>query len=122
MKAFGANLLGSKLPSTHEIQRLITNTPCLQQRTVPQIRTWLHTKRKILSLDKQDDSPKKSPQKRNRIPNTIYLLFAENIAEKKIPTLQECYASYSKSPTLDKYNPTELQNFVKKAIDGAYSL
>lgn len=117
MNAFENDLSESKLPSSFKIRELINKTPCLQSRTVPQIRTWLHSKRKILYGERGDNSQEQSPQRRNTIPNTIYLLFARHIAEKKVPTLQDCYATYSKSPTLDKYNPKEIQDLVKKVIE-----
>ncbi|XP_066585638.1 uncharacterized protein [Prorops nasuta] len=44
--AFGKSLnKGSQMPHSREIQELIISTPCLQQRNVAQIRTWLHLQR-----------------------------------------------------------------------------
>ncbi|XP_044757076.1 uncharacterized protein LOC123315447 [Coccinella septempunctata] len=116
MNAFGNTLGEGKLPSSHQIQQLINSTPCLRKRTVPQIRTWLHSKKKILLSDKSETSTSHSQQRRNSIPNTIYLLFADNIAKKVVPTLEDCYTMYARSPSLNRYNPSEILNLVKEAI------
>lgn len=117
MNKFGPLLLDSKIPSTHQIQDLISRTPCLRNRTVPQIRTWLHNKKKILESDKNVSPAQVTSTKRNSIPSVIYLLFADHISKKKIPTMEECYAMYGRSPSLSKFNPEEISNLVKDAIN-----
>lgn len=41
-KEFHSDLLNSKLPSTKDILRIKLNNPALKDRSVAQIRTWIH--------------------------------------------------------------------------------
>lgn len=117
MNAFGKKLLSdSVFPTGKEIQHLINKTPCLKNRSVAQVRTWMHNKKKIKHSTNTILSPESTSKQKNRIPATIYLIFSQNIANKKIPTISECTAAYEKSPTMEKYGPRDLQNMVKKAI------
>lgn len=50
------------------------------------------------------------------MPLKIYLHFGGFIRDKKIPSAEECVGKYGKSPSLNKYSPKEIQNFVEKAI------
>ncbi|XP_029053550.2 uncharacterized protein LOC114881076 [Osmia bicornis bicornis] len=46
LSAFPEFLSNGKIPSGKELQKLIDDHSCLQGRTVPQLRTWLHTQKK----------------------------------------------------------------------------
>jgi len=46
MSAFATYIDSTKLPSLQEINNVIQNSPCLKNRTAPQIKTWLHNQRK----------------------------------------------------------------------------
>jgi len=50
LKAFRKQLQTNTLITGKEMQNLISNTPCLAKRTVPQMRVWLHTQKKKLNI------------------------------------------------------------------------
>jgi len=47
LEAFRKQLQTNTLITGKEMQNLISSTPCLAKRTVPQMRVWLHTQKKI---------------------------------------------------------------------------
>ncbi|XP_015125250.1 uncharacterized protein LOC107047038 [Diachasma alloeum] len=49
LSAFNKHLTAGKMPSGAEMQSLIDSNTCLKLRTVPQLRTWLHTQKKKMS-------------------------------------------------------------------------
>lgn len=52
MSAFGTCIDSTKLPSLQEINKVIQSSPCLKNRTAPQIKTWLHNQRKFRMQNK----------------------------------------------------------------------
>lgn len=48
MEAFEKQLQTDTVITGKEMQNLISVTPCLVKRTVPQMRTWLHSQKKKL--------------------------------------------------------------------------
>jgi len=50
LKAFRKQLQTNTLITGKEMQNLISSTPCLAKRTVPQMRVWLHTQKKKLNI------------------------------------------------------------------------
>lgn len=49
LSAFGRQLENGKIPTGQEMENLIASNDCLKGRTVPQMRTWLHTYKKKLT-------------------------------------------------------------------------
>lgn len=115
LEAFGDSITeNGQLPSGMEIKRLIETTPVssLRSRTVPQIRTWLHTQKKI----QQRKSSSVEKAQRNRVPTFIYSLFSQNIKNKVVPQLHDILKAYEKSPSIQQYSVKELEEMVEKAI------
>jgi len=50
LEAFRKQLQTNTLITGKEMQNLISSTPCLAKRTVPQMRVWLHTQKKKLNI------------------------------------------------------------------------
>jgi hypothetical protein len=46
LEAFGKQLQTDTLITGKEMHNLISSTPCLAKRTVPQMKVWLHAKKK----------------------------------------------------------------------------
>lgn len=49
LKTFKEQLQTDTLITGKEMQNLISSTPCLAKRTIPQMRIWLHTQKKKLN-------------------------------------------------------------------------
>lgn len=97
---------------------LIENNSCLRGRSGAQIRSFLQhrcTRKKHNNSSSNIGNATISP--RNRIPSNIYLHFKEYIKAKKIPTIEACIQKYGKSPSLNKFSPKNIQEFIQKAIE-----
>lgn len=55
--------------------------------------------------------------KRNRVPIEIYDAFQTFIENKKIPSIAEICPAYGLYPGLIKFNPEQIINLIKKAMD-----
>lgn len=100
-------------------------SPCLQGRDTAQVRSFLQhriTRKNTLYEDSPGVNPqmtinsKSKIQSRNRIPNNIYLHFEDYIKRREIPSVENCVERYGKSPSLNKFSPRDIQDFVQKAI------
>ncbi|XP_063993690.1 uncharacterized protein LOC135171231 isoform X2 [Diachasmimorpha longicaudata] len=50
LSTFRKKLAAGKIPTGIEMQKVIDSSPCLKGRTVPQLRSWLHTQKKKNSM------------------------------------------------------------------------
>ncbi|KAL7291659.1 hypothetical protein TKK_0014697 [Trichogramma kaykai] len=101
-----------KIPG-QEIQEVITANEGLRGRTVEQVRShlqWLSKSKPCTPVVKAIGKP------RNKTPTSIYQHFSEYIKNKNVPPIEIVCTVYQKSPALSKYTPTEITDWIRKAI------
>lgn len=116
LTAFGECVIGdSPFPSHKKICGFLQTTlvSTLKSRSEPQIRSWLQNQRKLYRQDR------KLPEKRyrNTTPNSIYILFSENIQNKNLPSVRDLAMAYERSPSLQTYSIKQLQEIVQNIIE-----
>lgn len=124
MKLFGKYIQSSHLPSSKDILAAIKEHKCLQRRTVPQIRTWLHNQRKVkikynspkstsLSCEDSNDETDSQPL---LVLKSINSIFKKHIKTKHIPVEEECTSARIQSKFLSNLSTKQIQTAVFKLI------
>lgn len=113
------------MPSTQDISIAIKIHKCLQERTAPQIRTWLHNQRKLeqkgnslrtgMSSSYEDSNNEEASQS-SLILKNARSIFKQHIETKHIPTAEECMRARKQSKFLSNLSIKEIQTAVFKLI------
>ncbi|XP_071578934.1 uncharacterized protein [Temnothorax nylanderi] len=127
MKLFGKYLYLPNLPPTQDLLAAIRTYKCLQKRTAPQMRSFLHNKRRKIQKKKQnslrtdvlssyEDSNDEEDSQQSLIMKHINSIFKQDIETKHIPSVDECTRAQKKSKLLSNLSIKQIQTAVFNLI------